>query len=110
MENRIPSHRGTVVLALFAAIIVVLAFTPLGFIPLPFIKMTIIHIPVILGALLLGPKCGACLGFLFGLTSLINNTISPAITSLDVYKRQLLRQIVRPHKCSYRIFHAHIAS
>ena len=52
MENRIPSHRGTVVLALFAAIIVVLAFTPLGFIPLPFIKMTIIHIPVILGALL----------------------------------------------------------
>ena len=81
MENRIPSHRRTVVLALFAAIIVVLAFTPLGFIPLPFIKMTIIHIPVILGALLLGPKCGACLGFLFGLTSLINNTISPAITS-----------------------------
>ncbi len=81
MKNRTPSHRETVLLALFAAIIVVLAFTPLGFIPLPFIKMTIIHIPVILGALLLGPKRGACLGFLFGLTSLINNTVAPAITS-----------------------------
>lgn len=81
MKNRTHSHRETVLLALFGAIIVVLAFTPLGYIPLPFIKMTIIHIPVILGALLLGPKCGAGLGFLFGLTSLINNTISPAITS-----------------------------
>ena len=75
------SHRGTVVLALFAAIIVLLTFTPLGYIPLPFVKMTIIHIPVILGAILLGPGRGACLGFLFGLTSLIINTVTPAVTS-----------------------------
>ena len=70
-----------VLAAAFAAIILLMAFTPLGFIPLPFIKMTIIHIPVILGAVILGPKYGAFLGFLFGLTSLINNTITPAITS-----------------------------
>lgn len=74
-------NRKLVILSLFCAIIVLLAFTPLGYIPLPFIKMTILHIPVILGALLLGPRCGAGLGFLFGLTSLINNTVSPAITS-----------------------------
>ena len=67
--------------AVLSAIIILMAFTPLGFIPLPFIKMTIIHIPVILGTVLLGPKNGAFLGFLFGATSLINNTITPALTS-----------------------------
>lgn len=70
-----------VLTALFAAITLVMGFTPLGFIPLPFIKLTIIHIPVILGSVLLGPGCGAVLGFLFGLTSLVNNTMMPALTS-----------------------------
>ena len=73
--------RKFVTAAALAAIIIIMAFTPLGFIPLPFIKMTIIHIPVVLGAVLLGPGYGAFLGFLFGLTSLINNTINPALTS-----------------------------
>ena len=72
-------YRDFVLLALFAAIVLLLGFTPLGMIPLPFIKMTIIHIPVILGALLLGPKYGAVLGSLFGLVSLISNTFSPLI-------------------------------
>ena len=69
------------VTGLFGAIIFILAFTPIGFIPLPFVRATTIHIPVILGALLLGPKYGAALGFLFGFTSLINNTINPNLTS-----------------------------
>lgn len=81
MNKQTPKYRDFVLMAMFGAIIAVLAFTPLGFIPLPFIKMTIIHIPVILGSLLLGPKKGAVLGLLFGLTSLINNTMTPAITS-----------------------------
>jgi len=68
-------------MGMFAAIIFVLAFTPIGYIQLPFIKATIIHIPVIIGAILLGPKCGGVLGFLFGVTSLINNTMTPAISS-----------------------------
>ena len=67
--------------AMLAAITLVMGFTPLGFIPLPFVKLTIIHIPVILGSILLGPQYGAMLGFLFGLTSLVNNTMTPAITS-----------------------------
>ena len=70
-----------VLAALFAAITLVMGLTPLGFIPLPFIKLTIIHIPVILGSILLGPWYGAFLGALFGMTSLINNTFMPAITS-----------------------------
>jgi uncharacterized membrane protein len=68
-------------MGLFSAIIFVLAFTPIGFIQLPFIKATIIHIPVIIGSIILGAKYGAVLGFFFGLTSLINNTIAPALSS-----------------------------
>ncbi|HAX72115.1 MAG TPA: ECF transporter S component [Firmicutes bacterium] len=69
-------------LTMLGAIVFVLAFTPfLGYIPLGVTKATIIHIPVIIGAIILGPKKGAILGALFGLTSLIMNTISPTVTS-----------------------------
>ncbi len=73
---------GLVQLALFGAIIILIAFTPLiGYIPLGFTKATTIHIPVIIGSIILGPKRGAILGFIFGLTSLINNTLNPSLTS-----------------------------
>ena len=74
--------KGLVQMAIFAALIVVLAFTPfIGYIPLGFTRATIIHIPVIMGSLMLGPKKGAALGGVFGLTSFINNTINPTLTS-----------------------------
>ncbi|WMJ82970.1 ECF transporter S component [Oscillospiraceae bacterium LTW-04] len=80
--NRGPDLRHLTLLALFAAIIVVMANVPLlGYIPLGFMNATTIHIPVIIGACLLGPKSGAFLGGVFGLTSLINNTLKPLITS-----------------------------
>ena len=73
---------GMVQVALFAALIIILAFTPfLGYIPLGFTRATIIHIPVIIGSLMLGPKKGAFLGFVFGMTSFINNTMNPTATS-----------------------------
>ena len=53
----------------------------LGYIPLGFTRATIIHIPVIIASLLMGPKKGGVLGFVFGLTSFINNTINPTATS-----------------------------
>lgn len=69
-------------IALFAAIIVIMAFTPfLGFIPLGFTRATIIHIPVIIGSILFGPVQGAVLGFVFGLTSFVNATMNPTVTS-----------------------------
>ncbi len=80
--NRGPDLRHLTLLALFAAIIVVMANVPfLGYIPLGFMNATTIHIPVIIGACLLGPKSGAFLGGVFGLTSLINNTLRPLVTS-----------------------------
>ena len=73
---------GLVQVALFTAIIFVLAMVPgLGYIPLGVIRATTIHLPVIVGSVILGPKKGAVLGGMFGLTSLINNTITPTVTS-----------------------------
>lgn len=82
MPRRGYSSLGMVQTALFAALIVALSFLPfIGYIPLGFTNATTIHIPVILGSILLGPKRGAVLGGVFGLTSLINNTLYPKVTS-----------------------------
>ncbi|MDE6687133.1 MAG: ECF transporter S component [Lachnospiraceae bacterium] len=83
-----------VLTALFTAIIIVMAFTPLGYIPLVVINATIIHIPVILGALFLGPKKGAFLGFVFGFTSFINNTFRAATPSAFVFSPILAANVV----------------
>lgn len=76
---------GMVLVSLFSAIIIIMAFTPLGYIPLGVINATIIQIPVIIGALFCGPKQGIFLGFLFGFTSFLKNTIMPATLSAFVF-------------------------
>ena len=81
MNHATKKTQDMVKLALFAGIIVVLSMTPLGYIPLGAVKATTIHIPVILGSILLGWKAGAVLGGIFGLTSLVVNTITPSLTS-----------------------------
>ncbi len=70
-------------IALFTAIMLVLAFTPLGYIPVtPVIKATTMHIPVIIAGVVLGGKKGAMLGFIFGLTSFLKASFfSPNLTS-----------------------------
>ena len=73
--------RWMVSVALMAAIVIVLANTPLGMIQLPIIKATTVHIPVILGAILLGPGAGAILGAVFGICSLVSNTMAPTLLS-----------------------------
>lgn len=84
---------GMVLTALFMAIIVIMAFTPLGYIPLVVINATIIHIPVILGSLFCGPKKGAFLGFVFGFTSFIKNTFMPATLSAFVFSPVLAMDV-----------------
>lgn len=83
-----------VLMALFTAIIIIMAFTPLGYIPLVVINATIIHIPVILGALFLGPKKGAFLGFVFGFTSFLNNTFKAVTPSAFVFSPVLAANVV----------------
>lgn len=81
MKTRKRDTRWMAAVAMFAAIIVVLANTPLGMIPLVITKATTVHIPVILGAILLGPTAGGILGGVFGICSVISNTMTPALTS-----------------------------
>lgn len=83
-----------VLTSLFTAIIIIMAFTPLGYIPLVVINATIIHIPVILGSLFCGPKKGAFLGFVFGFTSFIKNTIMPSSLSAFVFSPVLASSVV----------------
>lgn len=81
MKETRHDTRWMVSVALMAAIVIVLANTPLGMIQLPIIKATTVHIPVIIGAVLLGPSAGAILGFVFGVCSLISNTMAPTLLS-----------------------------
>lgn len=67
--------------AMFIALILVLGMTPIGLIPLPLLNATTLHIPVIVGAIVLGPRIGATLGFTFGLMSFWRATTSPTISS-----------------------------
>lgn len=81
MVKRKKDTRWMVGVALMAAIVVLLANTPLGMIQLPVTKATTVHIPVILGGVVLGPMAGAILGGVFGICSLISNTVAPTLTS-----------------------------
>ena len=81
MKTKKHDTRWMVSVALMAAIVIVLANTPLGMIQLPIIKATTVHIPVILGAILLGPSAGAILGAVFGICSLVSNTMAPTLLS-----------------------------
>ena len=82
--------RYLVSVALMAAIVILLANTPLGMIQLPIIKATTVHIPVIIGAILLGPSAGAILGFVFGVCSLVSRkqlpTLQPTIGPMVIHK------------------------
>ena len=71
-----------VIMAIFIAIIIIQTLVPiLGFIPLGIMNATIIHVTVAIGAILLGVKEGAGLGFVFALGSMWKNTFMPNPTS-----------------------------
>lgn len=55
--------------AILSAIIILMAFTPLGYLRLGTISITFLTLPVVIGAMLIGPLAGATLGAVFGLTS-----------------------------------------
>lgn len=57
--------------AILTALIVLMAFTPIGYLQIGVVKMTFIMIPVAVGAITLGEKSGAFLGLVFGITSFV---------------------------------------
>lgn len=93
-KNNAQFKNELVLTGLFTAIIIIMAFTPLGYIPLVVINATIIHIPVILGSLFCGPKKGEFLGFVFGFTSCLKATIVGGTLSSFVFSPVLAASLV----------------
>ena len=58
-------------MALLTAIILIMAFTPVGYIRTLGLEITLIVVPVAIGAVTLGPAAGAVLGGIFGVTSFV---------------------------------------
>lgn len=65
------STKYLVELALLVAIILLMAFTPIGYIKTAGLEIALIVVPVAVGAVTLGPAAGAILGGIFGITSFI---------------------------------------
>ncbi|HHY83445.1 MAG TPA: ECF transporter S component [Clostridiales bacterium] len=77
-NNLSPRTVKMVLLAILAAIMLILAFTPLGYLKVGIIEISFMMVPVAVGAIVLGPAAGAVLGGVFGITSFIQAlTTSP---------------------------------
>ena len=63
--------RGMTQTAILAAIIFVMAFTPVGYLKIGPVSITFIMLPVVIGSIVVSPSSGAVLGGIFGLTSFI---------------------------------------
>ena len=78
--------REMTIMAMFIAIIVIMAFVPwLGFIPIFGVSATIIHIPVLIGGALLGRKNAIILGTTFGVVSMIRGAMSGGFDFIFVF-------------------------
>ena len=71
-------------LGLLTGILLVMAFTPLGYFHTLGVDISLMMIPVGIGAMLMGPKAGAWLGFIFGATSFYQ-----ALTGTSVFSATL---------------------
>ena len=56
-------------MAILIAVVLIMAFTPLGYLKTAGLEISLITIPVAIGAMVIGPVAGAVLGAVFGITS-----------------------------------------
>ena len=85
-------------LGLLIAIILVMAFTPLGYFRTAGLEITLLMVPVTVGAILLGPTAGAILGLVFGLTSLAiapSSTFGATLINISIAKTFVVCVIAR---------------
>lgn len=75
------STKYLVEMALLVAIILLMAFTPIGYIKTAGLEITLIVVPVAVGAVTLGPTAGAILGGVFGW----NNKLYPVLRNEPVW-------------------------
>ena len=94
MAKATEKTRKLVQMAILIAIMLIMAFTPLGYLKVGMIEISFMTIPVVIGAILLGPAAGATLGGVFGLTSFIKNTVMPTSLSAFVFSPVLAASMV----------------
>ena len=85
-------------IALMVAIVLVMAFTPLGYFRTAGLEITLLMIPVTVGAIVLGPTAGAILGLTFGLTSFAiapSSTFGATLVNISVAKTFVVCVIAR---------------
>lgn len=78
------SAKDLTTLGLLTGILLVMNFTPLGYVHTFGVDISLMMIPVGIGAMLMGPKGGAWLGFVFGATSFYQ-----AVTGTSVFSATL---------------------
>ena len=74
MENQREENVTTaylVKISLLAAVVVLMAFTPLGYLKVGALSITFLVVPVTVGSIVLGPFGGMILGAIFGITSFV---------------------------------------
>jgi len=69
MSNTSTKVRQITLAAILTAIILLMAFTPLGYLRVGLVSITFLVIPVVIGGMTLGPIWGGFLGAVFGATS-----------------------------------------
>lgn len=83
-------------LAVFSAIIILQSSVPiLGYIPIPPLNPTIIQVTVCVAACILGPKNGALVGLIWGLTSWGRSFSSPNLVNLYVFTNPIVSVLPR---------------
>ena len=69
--NKSYKPKELTLMGLLTAVLLVMSFTPLGYLNIGPLAITLNMIPVAIGAIALGPKGGAFLGAVFGITSVL---------------------------------------
>ena len=99
MAKATEKTRRLVQMSILIAIMLILAFTPLGYLKVGAIEITFMTIPVVVGAILLGPASGAVLGGVFGLTSFIQcfgmSTFGAALLNINPFLTFLVCMVPR---------------
>lgn len=105
MSNTSSKVRETALTAVLAAIVLLMAFTPLGYLRLGPMSITLLVVPVVIGGITLGPVRGGFLGAVFGATSFAQCfmgdvsgaamvAISPLATALACFIPRILIGVV----------------
>lgn len=97
--NRSSKVHQITLTAILMAVILLMAYTPLGYLRLGMVEITFLTIPVVIGAIVLGPWWGAFLGAVFGATSFAQcfstSVFGAALLAIDPFRTFLVCMVPR---------------